>query len=208
MRQEQFFRQKQSQSLLNQGNIQMENKLWKRNLFTNLSQSLLNQGNIQIIGKIPNYMIGYQVSIPFKSGKYSNKKIEIEAKACKGFRSQSLLNQGNIQIWSIRIILLPVICYVSIPFKSGKYSNPIQNLRTEISKAIVSIPFKSGKYSNITCRELLPNFMIMSQSLLNQGNIQIDQKKASLWQSHKILSQSLLNQGNIQMWKKSQEKNI
>ena len=42
-------------------------------------------------------------------------------------------------------------CYrfprVSIPFKSGKYSNRLSRPRRSKNRA-VSIPFKSGKYSN------------------------------------------------------------
>ena len=37
----------------------------------------------------------------------------------------------------------------------------------------VSIPFKSGKYSNLIIAALIPLSFGMSQSLLNQGNIQI-----------------------------------
>ncbi len=42
------------------------------------------------------------------------------------------------------------------------------------------------------------NGCLRSQSLLNQGNIQINEK-AIISEINKILSQSLLNQGNIQI---------
>ena len=85
--------------------------------------------------------------------------------------SQSLLNQGNIQIelkWKLKKFQKKV----SIPFKSGKYSNFINQLLEIYSYKFVSIPFKSGKYSNQLCW-FLRFKRKKSQSLLNQGNIQI-----------------------------------
>ena len=86
--------------------------------------------------------------------------------------SQSLLNQGNIQIVLIREDIFTIRKRVSIPFKSGKYSN-MDTISIPIHVHDVSIPFKSGKYSNMIdeFQELLNQFR--SQSLLNQGNIQI-----------------------------------
>ena len=63
------------------------------------------------------------VSIPFKSGKYSNNKTKFANAMMSSVMSQSLLNQGNIQIGSPFSESVEMVCQVSIPFKSGKYSN-------------------------------------------------------------------------------------
>ncbi len=87
------------------------------------SQSLLNQGNIQIIlqSKLDIYF-AVNVSIPFKSGKYSNCWIKRNEDNLLEL-SQSLLNQGNIQIAVEMTEDKQFSQWVSIPFKSGKYSN-------------------------------------------------------------------------------------
>ncbi len=64
--------------------------------------------------------------------------------------SQSLLNQGNIQIkHHQRKDNTKQQHTVSIPFKSGKYSNIVRDVRFTGPATAVSIPFKSGKYSNM-----------------------------------------------------------
>ena len=88
-----------------------------------MSQSLLNQGNIQIPERQERLsQCETAVSIPFKSGKYSNfNKERINLKVC--LSSQSLLNQGNIQMDYHANLEIDCFGNVSIPFKSGKYSN-------------------------------------------------------------------------------------
>ncbi len=62
---------------------------------------------------------------------------------------------------------------VSIPFKSGKYSNGEKMKVIKFFMYVVSIPFKSGKYSNGGKSPRKRISRSLSQSLLNQGNIQM-----------------------------------
>ncbi len=86
---------------------------------------------------------------------------------------------------------------VAIPYKSGKYSNVSLDIQKLWVKKEVAIPYKSGKYSNFCKENDMLEFAIVSQSLINQGNILTSFDGIPVVRTVFGGSQSLINQGNI-----------
>ena len=113
-------------------------------------------------------------------------------------KSQSLINQGNILTPHTKISKVLTTPIVAIPYKSGKYSYLTLILKPAEAGKGVAIPYKSGKYSYwLNIIVLACAARVVSQSLINQGNILTKEQTEEEKNIESDESQSLINQGNI-----------
>ncbi len=88
-----------------------------------------------------------QVAIPYKSGKYSYKKLVYSLDIKDFFPSQSLINQGNILTLELNSVCEDIIVESQSLINQGNIlTKPFKRLH-QYGNTEVAIPYKSGKYS-------------------------------------------------------------